>query len=131
MKTIDRENRSQTIFMQVLIAVVIVLAAVVEFQHIIGYVTFGIIIFVMIRHEKSKNDSNDPIIPGYMFGGYIFIGILLDISTRFITKDLSPFSLMNIALDEVVVLIIGWILWMMVRKKMAEHVFKDGSSAQG
>jgi hypothetical protein len=117
--------------MQVLIAVAIVLAAVVEFQHIIGYVTFGIIAFVIIRHEKRKKGSNDPKIPGYMIGGYFSIAILFLISTRFITKDMDPFSLMNIALDEVVVLIIGWILWVMVRKTMVEHVFKDGSSAQG
>ncbi|MCX6226058.1 MAG: hypothetical protein NTV01_15115 [Bacteroidia bacterium] len=76
METTARENRSQTIFMQGLIAVAIVLSAVVEF-------------------------------------------------------DLEPFSLMNIALDLVVVLIIGLIVWVMVRKKMAEHAFKDGRPNQG
>ena len=131
MEATARENRSQTIFMQVLLAIVIVLSAVEDFRHIIGYVTFGIISLIIIWHKKRKKGSNDPKIPGYMIAGYFSIRLLFIISTRLTTKDLGPFSLMNIALDEIVVLSIGWIVWMVVRKKMAEHALKDVGPDQG
>lgn len=105
--------------MQVLIAVLIVMAGVTEFRHIIGYATFGIIVLIMMVHLKRTKSSNDPKIGAYMIGGFFSISILFDISNRFITRDLGTFSPVNIALDEVVVFGISWILWVIVRKKMA------------